>query len=40
MKKFLDIVSEEMKKAFEAAGYAPELGKVTLSNRSDLCEFQ
>ena len=40
MKKFLDIISEEMKKAFEAAGYAPELGKVTISNRPDLCEFQ
>ncbi|MBO5472717.1 MAG: arginine--tRNA ligase [Lachnospiraceae bacterium] len=40
MKKFLDIISEEMKKAFEAAGYDPELGKVTLSNRPDLCEFQ
>lgn len=40
MKKFLDIISEEMKKAFEAAGYEPELGKVTLSNRPDLCEFQ
>ena len=40
MKKFLDIISEEMKKAFESAGYASELGKVTLSNRPDLCEFQ
>ena len=40
MKKFLDIISEEMKIAFESAGYAPELGKVTLSNRPDLCEFQ
>ena len=40
MKKFLDLISEEMKKAFEAAGYQADLGKVTLSNRPDLCEFQ
>jgi len=40
MKKFLDLISEEMKKAFEAAGYERELGKVTLSNRPDLCEYQ
>lgn len=40
MKKFLDLISDEMKKAFEDAGYDAELGKVTLSNRPDLCEFQ
>ncbi len=40
MKRFLDIISEEMKNAFEAAGYDRELGKVTLSNRPDLCEYQ
>ncbi len=40
MQKFLDIISEEVKQAFEAAGYNKELGKVTLSNRPDLCEFQ
>lgn len=40
MKKFLDFISEEMKDAFEAAGYDRELGKVTLSNRPDLCEYQ
>lgn len=40
MKKFLDLISEEMKNAFEAAGYDKELGKVTLSNRPDLCEYQ
>lgn len=40
MKKFLDLISEEMKKAFEAAGYDRELGKVTQSNRPDLCEYQ
>lgn len=40
MKKFIDLISEEMKQAFEAAGYNRELGKVTLSNRPDLCEYQ
>ena len=29
-----------MKKAFAGAGYEEELGKVTLSNRPDLCEYQ
>ena len=29
-----------MKNAFEAAGYERELGKVTVSNRPDLCEYQ
>ena len=40
MKKILDRISDEMKKAFEAAGYDAQLGKVTLSNRPDLCEYQ
>ena len=40
MKKILDLISEEMQQAFEAAGYDSALGKVTLSNRPDLCEYQ
>ena len=40
MKKILEAISEEMKKAFADAGYDEELGKVTLSNRPDLCEYQ
>lgn len=40
MKKLLDMLSEEMGKAFEEAGYDKALGKVGLSNRPDLCEFQ
>lgn len=40
MKKILDIISEEVMGAFEAAGYVGELGRVTLSNRPDLCEYQ
>ncbi len=40
MDKILDMISEEMQQAFEQAGYDRELGRVTLSNRPDLCEFQ
>lgn len=40
MKKILELISEEMKKGFALAGYKEELGKVTLSNRPDLCEYQ
>lgn len=40
MKKLLDLLSEEMGRAFEAAGYDKALGKVGVSNRPDLCEFQ
>ena len=40
MKKILDLLSEEMGAAFEAAGYDAALGRVTISNRPDLCEYQ
>ena len=40
MKTLLDLITIEMKAAFRAAGYDEELAKVTLSNRSDLCEYQ
>ncbi len=45
MKKLLELISEEMQAAFEAAGYGEaeagsQLGRVTLSNRPDLCEYQ
>ncbi len=40
MEKILNVISDEMMKAFAAAGYGEELGKVTISNRPDLCEFQ
>ena len=40
MKKILELISEEMQKAFEDAGYNKELGRVTVSNRPDLCEYQ
>lgn len=40
MQKILDLISCEMKQAFKKAGYNEELGKVSLSNRPDLCEYQ
>lgn len=40
MKKFLDLLSEEMGRAFDMAGYDGTLGRVTVSNRPDLCEYQ
>lgn len=40
MKKLLDLISEEMQTGFEKAGYASGLGRVTVSNRPDLCEYQ
>lgn len=40
MKKLLDMLTEEMQSAFEAAGYDKTLGRVTISNRPDLCEYQ
>lgn len=40
MKKLLDLLSEEIGRAFESAGYDASLGKVTVSNRPDLCEYQ
>lgn len=40
MEKILDIITEKMRRAFEDAGYAPDFGRVTVSNRPDLCEYQ
>ena len=40
MKKMMDLLAEEMSAAFEKAGYDASLGKVTVSNRPDLCEYQ
>lgn len=40
MKQFITRMEEEMAAAFEKAGYDPSLGKVTVSNRPDLCEYQ
>ena len=40
MKKFTDYMAEELSAAFEKAGYDPSYGKVGVSNRPDLCEYQ
>ena len=40
MKKIIDYIAEELADAFEKAGYDRSYGKVTLSNRPDLCEYQ
>lgn len=40
MKKILDLITEEVTRAFSGCGYDAKYGKVTLSNRPDLCEFQ
>ncbi len=40
MKKLLDILADEFKKAFVQAGYEEKYGMVTVSNRPDLCEYQ
>jgi len=40
MEKFVDLISLRVSKAFEDAGFDPAFGKVTVSNRPDLCEFQ
>ena len=40
MEKLIDKLSAAVSEAFAAAGYDPACGKVTVSNRPDLCEFQ
>ena len=40
MEKILDIITHKMQAAFEAAGYDRSYGRVTVSNRPDLCEYQ
>ncbi len=40
MEKILDLISHKMADAFAAAGFDPAFGRVTVSNRPDLCEYQ
>lgn len=40
MKKLIDLLAEEMQAAFEKAGYDASYGRVSVSNRPDLCEYQ
>lgn len=40
MKKLMELMAKELSAAFEKAGYDPSYGKISVSNRPDLCEFQ
>lgn len=40
MIKLVDLISAQVSGAFVMAGYDASYGKVTVSNRPDLCEFQ
>ena len=40
MEKILDIITSRMQQAFADAGYDPSFGRVSVSNRPDLCEYQ
>ena len=40
MEKILDIITAKMQQAFADAGFDPSFGRVTVSNRPDLCEYQ
>ena len=40
MEKILDIITAKMQKAFAEAGFEASFGRVTVSNRPDLCEYQ
>ncbi|MBQ9167424.1 MAG: arginine--tRNA ligase [Oscillospiraceae bacterium] len=40
MEKILDIITKKMQNAFVEAGYDASFGRVTVSNRPDLCEYQ
>lgn len=40
MKKILDSITEKVSEAFVACGYEDKYGRVSISNRPDLCEYQ
>lgn len=40
MKKIIELIEEQVKSAFEKAGYDGALGSVNISNRPDLCQYQ
>lgn len=40
MERILDLISDKMAQAFKDAGYDPSFGRVNVSNRPDLCEYQ
>ena len=40
MKSLISLLQEKIENAFEECGYSKDYGKVIVSNRPDLCEFQ
>ncbi len=40
MKTVIELIAEQLAGAFEACGYDASYGRVTISNRPDLCEYQ
>ena len=40
MEKILNLITAKMQQAFADAGYDASFGRVTVSNRPDLCEYQ
>ena len=40
MEKLIDLISQRVSAVFEAKGYDPAYGQVSVSGRPDLCEYQ
>jgi arginyl-tRNA synthetase len=40
MKEFHDLIEDEVKKAYSSAGFDSAFGRVSVSKRPDLCEYQ
>ncbi len=40
MEKMVDLIGQELAKAFDQSGYDASYAKVTRSDRPDLCEYQ
>ena len=40
MEKILDIITAKMERAFADAGFDASFGRVNVSNRPDLCQYQ
>ena len=40
MEKLIDLISAQVSRAFEQAGFDPNFGRVSVSGRPDLCEYQ
>lgn len=40
MEKLIDLISQQVSTAFADAGFAASYGRVSVSGRPDLCEYQ